>query len=238
MKVQSKNNIFFYFGNAQEEIDAVAQKLRVQALVLLDQTHGINGHVITEYNCHMPAKSAEGDFLVTDLAHIGLGVVTADCLPIIFVDSVHNAIGIAHVGWCGSVQNIVGETLQCMKKNYGTTVQDVSVFLGPCAHVCCYKVQEDFIAHVAPFSFSSDAIAQRDNAFFFDLLYFNKQILLSLGIAPGSLNDQYSCCTICNENYFSYRRQGDKAGRQVSVVSIRGKELKNEIYSSNSSRYP
>ncbi|HLC07040.1 MAG TPA: peptidoglycan editing factor PgeF [Candidatus Babeliales bacterium] len=223
MKVkQSKiGNTFFHFGTAQETVEDIQRNLQLQSLIILDQTHGVNGHVITENNCHMPFKSLEGDFLVTNQRNIGIAVLTADCLPIIFIDKKNNAVGIAHAGWHGSVNNIIGATLDCMHKNYGTTVFDVAVFLGPCAHVCCYKVGEDFLQHIKPFAFSGDAIVYRDNNLFFDLPHFNKHILLSVGLPQNSIHDEYSKCTICNEEYFSYRRQADLAGRQVSVVSIK-----------------
>jgi polyphenol oxidase len=215
------HKVVFYCGTAQETVRDMQQALAIEHLVLLKQTHSVSGHMITEHNYHMPALSVEGDFLVTNVTGVGLGVLTADCLPIIFIDTKNNVVGIAHAGWRGSVNNIVTQTLMCMQKNYGTIIADLSIFFGPCAHVCCYQVQEDFLAHLAQFSFGVDAIVRRDNNLFFDLLYFNEQILLSVGIRKDAINYEHSVCTICNEDYFSYRRQGDKAGRQVSVVAIK-----------------
>jgi YfiH family protein len=215
------HNAIVHCGTAYETADDIAQLLTLKALVLLDQTHGIKGHVITEYNYHMPALSAEGDFLVTNISNVGLGVLTADCLPIIFVDTYNNAVGIAHAGWRGSVNNIAAQTLHCMQKNYGTVAADVSIIFGPSAHVCCYQIQSDFLAHLAPFQFGTHAIVHRNNNLFFNSPYFNEQILLSLGVRKDAINYEHSVCTICNEDYFSYRRQGIAAGRQVSVISIK-----------------
>lgn len=215
------HNIFFYFGTAQENIRLVECKLQLKSLIILDQIHGSNGYVITKENSYLPFKSVQGDFLVTNQRNVGLGVLTADCLPIVFIDKKNQAVGIAHAGWRGSVNAIIKATLDCMYKSYGTTVYDITVFFGPCAHVCCYQVREDFLQILEHFPFGRNAIVQRNNDLFFDLLYFNEQILLSIGLPPSAIHNEYSQCSICNEEYFSYRRQGDKAGRQVSVVGIR-----------------
>jgi polyphenol oxidase len=215
------NNRAFYFGSAKQTADGIQQQLGAQSLIILNQVHGNKGHVITKENGHMPHKSADGDFLLTNEAHIGLGVLTADCLPIIFVDRKQSAIGIAHAGWRGSVQNIAAIALQRMQQEYSTNVQDISVFFGPCAKVCCYQVQEDFLVNIASFPFANRTFVRKKNILFFDLIAFNKYQLLSFGLPQTLLHDQYNYCTICNEDYYSYRRQGDAAGRQVSAVVIK-----------------
>jgi YfiH family protein len=218
--ITTTNTIFFHFGTAQESRDDIERMLQL-SLIILDQVHGINGQVITNHNTHRSFTLIQGDFLVTNQRAIALGVLTADCLPIILIDKTHNAVGIVHAGWRGSVKNIVNEVVQCMQQQYGTGVTDLSIFFGPCARVCCYKVQKDFLQHLEPFSFGLQTIVQRDDNLFFDVPSFNKYLLLSLGLPQTAFNDQYNYCTICNDEYFSYRRQGDKAGRQVSVVWIK-----------------
>lgn len=212
--------MLFHFGNAQESVVDMQEKLRLSHLVLLDQVHGISGKMITENNKDMQPKSQEGDFLITDVPHVGLGVLTADCVPIIFHDQRNNAVGMAHAGWRGAVQKIAAEVIYSMQKNYGTHSADLSIVFGPCAHVCCYQVQENFLSHIAPFPFGEQAIIERNGNLFFDQLFFNEQILLSLDVRKNAIATQHSVCTICNYNYFSYRRQGIHAGRQISVVSM------------------
>ncbi len=212
--------MLFYFGTAQESANDIQEKLRLPHIVLLDQIHGIGGLVITEDNKNIQVKSQQGDFLVTNVPHVGLGVLTADCLPIVLYDARNNAVGMAHTGWRGAVNNIAAEVIHSMQKNYGTCSADLSIVFGPCAHVCCYQVQEDFLSHLAQFACGEQAIIERNGNLFFDQLFFNEQILLSLGVRKNALATQQSQCTICNHNYFSYRRQGIQAGRQVSIVSI------------------
>jgi YfiH family protein len=188
------------------------------SLIILDQVHGNDGRVITQNNIRLPFKSESGDYLITNQRNIGLGVLTADCLPIIFVDNATNAVGIAHAGWRGSVKNIALITLERMQQEYGTQIADISIFFGPCAKVCCYEVQPDFRSNFAD---NNAFFIQRDGRLFFDLPLLNASLLRAIGLPKTAMNEQYNCCTICNDDYFSFRRQGQAAGRNVSVVWIR-----------------
>jgi len=216
--VSQNNNIFLHFGTAHEQISDMISKFGLISLIILDQVHGNDGHIITQGNSFLSFKSVQGDFLVTQEKNIGVGVLTADCLPIIFVDRVTSSVGIAHAGWRGSVKNIASLTLERMHQQYGTKIADVSVFFGPCAKVCCYEVQPQFRNN---FTDDNAFFIQRGDQLFFDLLSFNKQLLVSAGLPKTAINEQYNCCTICNDDYFSFRRQGEATGRNVSVVWIR-----------------
>ncbi len=215
---QIKNNIFLHFGAAHEKTSDMISRFGLISLIILDQVHGNEGLIIGEHNSFIPFQSECGDYLVTNQRNIGLGVLTADCLPIVFVDTIHHVIGIAHAGWRGSVKNIALIMLERMQQQYGIKVTDVTVFFGPCAKVCCYEVQPDFKNNFAdgiPF------FTQRKDKLFFDLPLLNAHLLNTTGVLKTAINEQYNCCTICNDDYFSFRRQGEAAGRNVSVVWIR-----------------
>jgi len=228
LNIVSDGQAMLHFGKADEQPKSIQGKLGLANIILLKQVHGIVGCVIEENNRAMQDLSVEGDFLITDQRNIGLGIATADCLPIIFVDAKHGAVGIAHAGWRGSVgsnsdgNTIVKAVLDSMQQKYGTTVNDLSITFGPSAQKCCYKVTEDFLPHVdeKKFTFASETITKKDDGYFFDLLLFNKKLLLSLGVPENAIHEQFSKCTICNHEYNSYRRQGDVAGRQVSCVWV------------------
>jgi YfiH family protein len=212
------NNIFLHFGTAYEKISDMISKCGLISLIILDQVHGNDGHVITQHNAFMPFKSEVGDYLITNQGNIGLGVLTADCLPIIFVDNVTGAVGIAHAGWRGSIKGIARITVERMQQEFGTQIADLSVFFGPCAKVCCYEVQRDFKNN---FPDENKFFVQRDNHLFFDLPLLNAHLLNATGVLKTAMNEQYNCCTICNDDYFSFRRQGEAAGRNVSFIWIR-----------------
>jgi copper oxidase (laccase) domain-containing protein len=85
------------------------------------------------------------------------------------------------------------------------------ILLGPSAKVCCYEVSPDFIG----------PLQLRGNKTFFDLAACAQQKLHGLGIAPTAINSDYNLCTMCNERFFSHRRQGEKAGRNLTVLGIK-----------------
>jgi len=231
-----------YFGNAHDNLNPqeyltfpagytfdghaayarVYKALQLEQLLFLHQTHSVEGFQITPENAvHFQPFKHDGDFLITDLHHVGLGVVTADCLPIVFYDTRHQAVGIAHAGWRGSVQSVGIKTLEAMQRAYKTQLAEVQVYFGPSAQVCCYRVGDDFATSLESFSYADRTLQQRDNGLFFDLPLFNRLQLEAYGVKREGIALQYNICTICDENFCSYRRDGMQSKRQMTVVSLK-----------------
>lgn len=217
-----ENKIDFKFGMiTNKNTEEIKKSTLVADCFLLKQKHETSGFVVTKENQNVEKLSQEGDFLVTSIPKIKLGILTADCLPIIFNDNKNNAVGIAHAGWRGSVSGISKSVLESMHKNYTTKPEDLSVIFGPCIHQCCYKVGQDLIARVKEHSFGEKTIITRENDQFFDMVAFNKALLINLGIKDAAIDATQSTCTSCNKEYHSHRREGELAGRQLSTVWIK-----------------
>lgn len=197
--------------------------MELKNLIFLHQTHSDQGLIITQDNLAAirPFK-IEGDYLLTDLEHVGIGVMTADCLPIVFYDSVHHAIAVIHAGWRGSVLGIAVKTLESMQERYGTKPEDIEVFFGPSALVCCYEVSQDFQSHLEGFSSMNkqQVLIERDNKLFFDVPLFNRLQLQAAGIRRDAINTCYNLCTMCDLSFYSHRRDGAVAGRQMTVIGL------------------
>jgi len=195
--------------------------LGLEQLIFLHQIHGSYGRVVhaQDLTDPIPAFVNEGDYLVTNVPQIGLGVATADCLPIIFVDAHTRAVGIAHAGWRGSCEGIAIATLERMKELYGTKAEEVQVFFGPAAGGCCYEVQPPFQASFARWPGADKAFAIRDGKLFFDGGVFNEQLLRTWGVT--NINRDYACCTICTPGYCSVRLAPKSPERQFTVVALR-----------------
>lgn len=194
--------------------------MQLQSLHFLHQVHGINGYAVTENTTTAPFAQ-DGDFLITNKSYVGLGIMTADCLPIVYYDEQHHAIAIAHAGWRGSVNSIAPIVLQNMQKQYGTDLKCIKIFFGPCARMCCYAVGQELIEAVHQYPFAVHVLEQRYQAIYFDLLKFNQQLLQNAGVPQKNFSSNYAQCTICNDQYWSYRRQKEQAGRQMTVVSLK-----------------
>lgn len=203
------------FAHAQRAIDA-------ERLAFLHQIHSIEGLSLTRdtLTTHIPFRT-DGDFLTTNMPHIGLGILTADCLPIIFYDPAHHALALAHAGWRGSVAGIGPAVVAHMHTMYGSRPEELQIFFGPSAHVCCYEVSADFIDTLGKHGdLAETVIRQNNDRFYFDLPAFNLQLLTRAGINKDLCNLDYNCCTICNPTWCSYRRDGSQAGRQITAITL------------------
>jgi len=230
-----------YFGNAEDELDphtylnfpsdtmlfdhssfaSLEKIMQLNQLIFLRQTHSASGIVCTEDNrLDIRPFKHEGDFLITDVQYIGLGIMTADCLPIVLYDSRNHVVAIVHAGWRGSAQGIVLKALESMQEEYNTDLNNLQIFFGPAAKLCCYQVDEDLVKEFDNYPYAEHTFQWHGEQVFFDLLGFNRLQLESVGIKKEAFHFGYSICTICDDKFYSYRRQKEQAGRQMTVVSL------------------
>ena len=160
-----------------------------------------------------------GDFIITDTAGLGIGVFTADCLPIVLYDEQHYACAVVHAGWRGAVNGIAARALDMMRFAFGTQPEHVRVYFGPSARRCCYSVGDDFYKNVPKYA---DMVLI--NGYFNNVL-LNTLLLRDCGVREKNLYTANNVCTICDIDYWSYRRQGNAAGRQVTIVMLRRKQI-------------
>lgn len=201
--------------------NAMAEIMQLQMAIFLNQTHSTNGLVVSGHNAGIfRSFASEGDYLLTDLSQVGIGIMTADCLPIIFFDAVHNAAGIVHAGWKGSVNNIATKALAHMQEIYGTNIDQVQVFFGPSAKPCCYEVGADFAQHINNKKHAEQTLSIHDEKLFFDLPRLNTLQLIEMGVPKTAIRLTYNICTMCHAQFQSHRRDGAQAGRQMTVISL------------------
>lgn len=195
----------------------------LKSLVILNQKHTAQGYVITRYKELQTDYSelTEGDYLITTLTQVGLGVASGDCLPLIAYDPCKNVIGIAHVGWRGALQEIALRMVESMQARFGTRLDDIRIFLGPSAKVCCYGVKEDMVAQLGQFAYAQQTVFERHGEFFFDLPLFNILQLESYGLPRSAFHNHYNMCTICNPSFCSYRRDGGQSLRQMTIAALK-----------------
>ncbi len=238
MQIHRSQQFSIFFGSAQHSFtpalfkgfsvltkspfNTLQRTLNLKQLVFLHQTHSAVGKIVTasDVASALPSFVHDGDFLITQVPRVGLGIATADCLPIIFFDTKHKAVGITHAGWKGSVTSVAQNTVERMKRDYGTVVKDLEVFLGPSAQPCCYQIQEDFLTHLKPFPYAQETIEKREQSLFFDLGKFNRLQLEELGIKKEAINESYYLCTMCKPGFCSARLQKGGTVRQMTVVSL------------------
>jgi YfiH family protein len=205
--------------------DQLRQHLGLTHLVLQKQVHGTDGWNITD--THQLAGPLDcfthtGDFLITNQTNVGIGVLTADCLPVIFCAPQHHVVAVAHAGWPGTVKNISIKVLTSLQQHYGIMPQDIQVYFGPSAQLCCYEVTSEFEQHLQSCPYTKKVLMQRDGHLYFDNPELNKLQLIATGVKEENINVAAHKCTICNNQFHSYRRATDKKnyGTQTTIVWI------------------
>jgi YfiH family protein len=205
--------------------DQLRQNCGLAHLAFQQQVHGIEGWNInstTQLAGPIDCFTHSGDFLITNQPRVGIGVLTADCLPLVFRASQYNVVAIAHAGWQGSVKNIAQVTLNALYANYGIAPADVQVYFGPAAQNCCYEVTAQFDANLRDCPYKKEVLLTRDGRLYFDNPKLNVLQLVACGVKPENINRAHHACTMCNHRFHSYRRAVDKKsyGTQATVVWV------------------
>lgn len=219
--ISKHNNILCsdYFKDSQ--LAFLQEQMELSSLIILKQVHGINGLIIKEPLINITLRTFEGDFLITNQKNIGLGLLTADCLPIIFYDEVKQVVAAAHAGWRGSVLKIAQKVITEMKLQFDCKVGDIQLFFGPAAQVCCYEVSDNFYSNALNDTLFACSIIKRGERLFFDNGLYNLNQLLSLGIMQDNVNYDSFLCTMCNDVFCSYRKDQKAQTRNITVVSLK-----------------
>lgn len=207
----------------KEPFSSLKDALQLSSFVFLHQVHKAEGYtVVTQSEAKtMPAFLKDGDYLITDQPTVGLALVTADCLPIVYVDPIKKVVAIAHAGWRGSVAGIATNVVAALQKQFGSVSQDIQVFFGPAAKQCCYEVDQPFLDKIGSSNSAQEAVLKKNNCYYFDLSSYALSELVSFGLCRQQIVLNYNICTICTDIFCSYRRQKGIRDRQVTVVSLK-----------------
>jgi len=158
-----------------------------------------------------PGCAGEGDALVTRQAGVAVSIRTADCFPILLVDRDTRAVAAIHAGWRGTAAGVVTSTLALMRGEFETEAANVLAAIGPGIGKCCYEVGVD--------------VAQQfgmGQAGKLDLAVENRNRLIAAGLKPDNIQF-VGGCTFCNPaQFFSWRRDHDRAGRMISFIRVTG----------------
>ncbi len=187
-----------------------SKNINYNNLIIANQIHSKNIKIINKENKKRIISNADG--LITKSPEIYLAILTADCLPISF--SSRKICGILHVGWKGLAQGIIEEALKLisgLKEN----ISDVNFNIGPGIGVCHFEVKKEILGKFKYIEVSN-FINRKNKKMFLDLKGMSNFVLQKNGITKVKTNIE---CTFCNENYFSYRRDGESK-RIISITSI------------------
>lgn len=212
-------------------------------LITLRQIHSDLIHCVAG----VPDKQLAGDGLITATPGLLLAIQTADCLPVILVDTKRRVVGVFHAGWRGSVKRIVEKGVGEMGRCLGTQPRDLKATIGPGIHSCCYEVgsevreqfesqfpyaadlfreikESDPIREKYPLLFLSarpPGYSHLPKKIFLDLVEANRRQLIAAGVPARNISASPLCTSCRTDLLFSYRAEKGVSGRMMGAVGIR-----------------
>ena len=215
-------------ANVQENFRRLCAALDVdvQRIVLSRQVHRDDVRTVTADDCGKGLWRMQdydsADALITDVPHIPLVVLSADCNVILLHDPVRRAIGAAHAGWRGTALGIAAKAVRAMADAYGCDPSDIRAAVGPAIGQCCFETDGDVPAalrdalgaQVEPF------ISWNGRKYHIDLKSVNALWLQRAGVRSIDICPD---CTYCLPDlYWSHRRTGLSRGEQAAVICLKG----------------
>ncbi len=190
-------------------------------LLLLKQVHSAT----VEVKVRVPPTdiAVEADAMVTKHRGLLLGILTADCTPILLADPEAGVVGAAHAGWKGAVEGIVANTVERMCQ-LGARPARIRAAIGPTISQPSYEVGPDFAASLLarhPSAAHRIAVPAPGGREHFDLPGFVTDQLVAAGI--GLIDDLALCTYALPERYFSHRRathERTTTGRQIALIGL------------------
>jgi len=191
-------------------------------LVLLNQVHS-NKFTFIDKKYKFNSKKIIGDALITNTKNIALGVLTADCVPVLIYDNKLETISAIHAGWKGAYKGIVKKVVDYFIK-IGSGPKNLYAVVGPCISGKSYEVQKDFKdKFIKKDKKSNDCFKIRKKKTYFSLNNYVYNQLKQIGIKNLELINKNTFDK--KNNFFSARRsahnnEGDY-GRNISIIMIK-----------------
>jgi len=191
--------------------------LNINTLLSAKQVHG-DTIFIAEKRLQEDTEVESYDALMTDISGIGLMIQQADCQAVTLFDPVHKSISAIHCGWKGSVNQILGKTIQAMKTQYNSLPSDLYATISPSLGPCC----SEFINYAKELPPSFLAFQVKEN--YFNFWKISEMQLVDAGLQKTNITTSGQC-TSCSQDFFSYRRacrmSDGKTGRCATVIVLR-----------------
>lgn len=206
---------------AENRRRACAAVLPGAELVMVYQIHSAHVATVTEPWSH--AARPQADALVTNRPGVLLGILTADCAPVLFHDPVAGVVGAAHAGWRGALAGVTDNTIAAMEA-LGASRNNIAAAIGPCIAQPSYEVDAAFEANFVVSDTYNARFFQsgREGHAWFDLEgYLAARVAVEGIIQIGKLGeDTYTQ----EDRFYSFRRATHRAepsyGRQVSLIGL------------------
>lgn len=178
------------------------------------QTHSCTVEVVTEENKQSVFQNV--DALITNTPNILIGVLSADCVPVLLADPVAKVVACVHAGWRGTAAEIVKHTISRMQDEFDCIAGNIIAGIGPSISAANYEVGEEVASH---FRNESKQKISSDKSCI-DLWIENKLQLLEMGLPEQNISISNQCTYSNSDTFYSARRDGITTGRIASAIAL------------------
>ena len=191
------------------------RKIRAEGMEprLPRQVHSNRIHVVNSVESN--AERPEADGMISGEQGLLLGVRTADCLALLFVDRRRRAVAAVHAGWRGTVQKIAARAVERMQEQFGSVPTEIEAAIGPGIGKCCFEVGDEVAGQFDP---SLIRVHKRPHV---DLNAANRRQLSEAGVQGDKIWSSNLCTRCGAEQFFSHRRDGETAGRMLAMIGVK-----------------
>ena len=193
-----------------------AMELSSYATATLWQVHKAKTIIVGDKPCD---PSTKADALVTDRPKVSLFLRFADCVPIMLVDPIREAIGIVHAGWRGTVRGVTQTAVRAMISEYGCRPDNIMAGIGPSIGPEHYNVGPDVAESIElAFPDADHIITNRDGCLYLDLWALTEVALRECGVR--AIESSRMCTASNREQFFSHRAEHGSTGRFGAVIAL------------------
>ncbi len=191
-------------------------------LCTVRQVHGNQVCIVDAAALQRGLAGVAADALVTNLPTVALGVLIADCLPVVLYALDTPVVAVVHAGRMGTYHRVVQHTLTVIERRFAIPPAQIHAVLGPAIGACCYRLDA---RAVGPFqecfpTWQQFFIPHGPHVWTMDLLAANTLQLRAAGV-PAAHIVPASVCTACqNQDLYSHRAEGQEAGRGMAIVAL------------------
>ena len=196
------------------DLSKISSSHGLESILTVNQVHG---NSVFFADCGADEKLVEADSIVTRRKGVGVGVVTADCIPVLLCFPDSGCICAVHAGWRGTSLRVVKNCLEAVCEKYSLSAQDAVAAIGPAIGGCCYEVRGDVASQFVSRFGDWDWLCEKgDGKFLLDLVELNRIELRDAGVSEIETIDMCTCC----QDLPSYRRDGSSTDKMISFVGI------------------
>lgn len=195
-------------------------------LIMPHQNHGIESRDIADEFFVLPGEVRKMilenvDSIMTDVKNTCIGVSTADCIPVLLYDPVHQTACAVHAGWRGTLNRIAHKEVIEMNRVYGTSPSDIKAVVGPGISLENFEIGQEVYDEFLKAGFEMEKISRMYDKWHVDLPLCNRLQLEQAGVPAENIQMSDVCTYQQVNDYFSARRLGTNSGRIYTGIILR-----------------